>query len=271
MQRGQSRWALPAVVARRRHRADEVLAQHPDAPQPDERQPDGQQMYGRAPGTGSQWRRVPPISPVIGSRPVLTGSPLLDLPKVSGTRSLITRESNDAGFTIARPAGRVTGVVVPAETTDDPPLQRAPEFAMPLTEQPDRPAPVRLRPTVPATAADRPTLIKATQEFVGDPQADETPYASSAWLRMLQAYRLPVGGAEPADPPVPGLAQTVKPDGGTVLSWSSSAPEPPRYRNGPLTAESERGSEPGRPESGRQPTPPAGDAGRASPKAVDSA
>ncbi len=109
---------------------------------------------------------------------------------------------------------------------------------LPLAGQaPGPPARATSRPAVRATAGERPSLVRATSEFVGDPRADETPYASSAWLRMVQAYRqLPAEGAAAASQALPGLTESVTEGGGTVLSWSSATVMAPPHAAQPGSA-----------------------------------
>jgi Domain of unknown function (DUF4157) len=235
MQWGQMRRALPNLAARWRREADE-----PASPRPGREQAEGQR-----PVASSDWRRVPPIGVAIRSQPVLVGGPLLALPKVSGTRSLLNRESGEieAGpdrldLAVSPLPGRITGIVVPQPVTVSagakPVAPGAITGAAGRNDRPEPPSPARLhpavRPAVGPAAARRQNLIEATGEFVGAPQPEENPYSSSAWLRMLQAYRLPAGNADPdpADAQLPWLTQAAKPDGGTVLGWSSEAAEPPR-------------------------------------------
>jgi hypothetical protein len=247
MQRGQIRRALPTILAALRRRQADEAAQ--PQPQP---QSDRDQASRQGPVADSGWRRVPPVRVAIRSRPVLVAGPLLRPPEVSGTRSLLTREPRDRDAASAhpqiarprRPGGRVTGLVVPRAA---PAIGGANAAAPALepgglseprgpSEPAPAPSPARLRPPVRATAARRQNLIEATGEFVGAPQPEETPYSSSAWLRMLQAYRLPVGGSDLADAPLPGLSQAVKPDGGTVAVWSSTVAAPPPRQVAPPAA-----------------------------------
>ena len=253
MQWGQMRRALPILAARWRREEGEPVSPRSGR----------EQVKAQRPIAGSDWRRMPPIDLAIRSRPVLTGGPLLRPPRVSGTRSLLTREPGDraAGpgrpdLAVSRLPGRITGIAVPQPASviggaksGAPGPSSGPPVRLGPPAPPQLPSPARLRPAVRMTAAHRQNLIEATGEFVGAPQPEETPYSSSAWLRMLQAYRLPAGGTELADAQLtgltrPGLAQpeltqVVKPDGGTVVAWSSEAAEPPRHQIPPTEAEPE--------------------------------
>ena len=133
-------------------------------------------------------------------------------------------------------SGETPAEVVPAHT-DTPPPPMLPRRARPVSRTP----------------AERVPLVEAAGEFVGEPQASETPYASSAWLRMVQSYLPEAPGSQIPGMSSPGLTETVKPDGGTVRSWSSAAvAEPPR-----LQGSAERGSAQGGPSASAAPQVPA--------------
>ncbi len=207
----------------------------------------------------ADWRRMSPLELTIAPQPVLIGGPLLRAPDISGTRSLIQRPGGQAagpvGDSATVPAGgHVGGIVVPQPpppaTGADAARQRARDRAARGHRQADLPqagqvrgplAQAKLRPAVRATAGERPSLVRATSEYVGDPRADETPYASSAWLRMVQAYRQLPAEEPAASLALPGLTESTTEDGGTVLSWSSATafapphaapPAPPRQGRG---------------------------------------
>lgn len=133
---------------------------------------------------------------------------------------------------LGRDRGAVTRSRGPVEAEPEPTSQNTENPLPPLLVPPRRARPV----TRPRT--ERVSLVDATGPFVGEPQAAETPYTSSAWLRMLQSYLPDAPGSPIPGMSAPGLTETVKPDGGTVRSWSSSAiAEPPR-----LPTVSDRGS-----------------------------
>ncbi len=209
----------------------------------------------------ADWRRVEPLALTIAPRPTLVGGTLLRQPEVSGTRSLIKRGSSGAGRaqppddpTIA--PGRVGGIVAaktptadrdaasrPAELRagrDEGARSRSPgrrrggtalsaaQGELRLAADPSALPPARRRAAVQVAApGDRPNLVEATEEYLGDPRSDDVPYASSAWLRMVQAYRQLPAEAAGTDAFLPGLTQTAKPEGGAVTSWSSEVPFPP--------------------------------------------
>jgi len=137
-------------------------------------------------------------------------------------------------------AGRVTGLVtVRAEA---PPEQQLPEPQTPAPSPPParRRAPIAERANeapepAPATAPrlarvssvrrPRPSLLKADDEHVGAPEQDSTPYASSAWLRMVETFRPPWANDPAAASFGSPMALPPIPEGGA--SWSSEAPAPP--------------------------------------------
>ncbi len=219
------------------------------------------------------WRRMPSLELTIAPRPVLVGGSLLRAPDVSGTRSLLQRPGahpsagdggpgnggpGGGGHSGGGPGGRVGGIVVPqlrpepvapsdgsrrghdraargsrqagrrAESWRDGDRPQAGELPAGL-------APVKRRSAGQPTAGERLNLVTAAGEFVGDPRAEETPYSSSAWLRMVQAYRqLPDDGADDATQILPGLTQSVSEDGSTVMSWSRpTAAAPPHAAQPP--------------------------------------
>ena len=93
MQWGQMRRALPILAARWRREEGEPVSPRSGR----------EQVKAQRPIAGSDWRRMPPIDLAIRSRPVLTGGPLLRPPRVSGTRSLLTREPGDRAAGPGRP------------------------------------------------------------------------------------------------------------------------------------------------------------------------
>ncbi len=201
------RWGRPALTALRRRRKFEVPGEVTLAP-------------------AGEWRTLPPLSLAVSPRPVLVGASLLRRPDITGARSLIDRAPGPA----ARLTGQVSGLVrAPARlTAKDLAEQQAgsgrggrQERAGPAQPRPGEysPARERLRPAVVTAPGQRQVLVRATEEFTGEPQPDQTPYASSAWLRMVQAYRMLPGEG--------GFSETAKPNGGSVMSWSSSAAIPP--------------------------------------------
>ena len=153
-------------------------------------------------------------------------------------------------------AGRVSGLIVvraeapePALLEPSPPAQsrarerkRAPVAEHPVAAEPAaRPVEAelthaRLAPRVLPSAGPRRSLVKAADEYVGDPQPDSAPYASSAWLRMVESYRPPWAGGASAAPPGTSVGPPPIPEGGG--SWSSEAAiAPPRAaRNAPADA-----------------------------------
>jgi Domain of unknown function (DUF4157) len=219
------RWGLRRR-AEARHDVPDLAAQPPARP------------------TVSDWRRVPPLGLTVAARPVLVGA-TLGSPVVSGTGQLLGRSHKEgeradparaaAGAEAFR--GRVAGLVVPsAPGAADPP--KASRTAQPEAGRgSELPPKARLRPAAPtgAAAGQHPVLVKAADEFVGEPHPADTPYASSAWLRMIQAYRRLPTDADAAMPEsLPGLSQSGKPDGGTVTTWSSAvALAPPRAARPP--------------------------------------
>ena len=93
MQWGQMRRALPILAARWRRGGPRGVSPRSGR----------EQVKAQRPIAGSDWRRMPPIDLAIRSRPVLTGGPLLRPPRVSGTRSLLTREPGDRAAGPGRP------------------------------------------------------------------------------------------------------------------------------------------------------------------------
>ena len=191
---------------------------------------------------GLEWRRLPPLGPTIAARPVLVGGPLMKLPDVTGTRPLIHRPASaPTGDVPGAAAGRVGGVVVPRDAES---AGRAPESgkqqaaAIPSAEPERTPLVVRRRPaarTRPASS-ERRGLVSVSDEFVGEPQPEEKPYASSAWLRMVQAYRPQqqadsgdeAGGLPTPAAMTPDALGFSRSEDGSTLSWSSAAAPPPR-------------------------------------------
>lgn len=202
----------------------------------------------------ADWRRVPPLGLTVARQPVLVGAALLGTPDVPGTRPILGRSVKDrerarsrqSGADAATPSGRVVGLVVPNAPpeaalgeADNPNASRG----GPASELPPR---AHWRPTARTAAAKQhPVLVKAVDDFVGTPQLADTPYTSSAWLRMIQGYRrLATDQDTGASDSLPGLTQATKPDGGSVATWSSTvAFAPPRAEQSRAprpAAESER-------------------------------
>lgn len=213
------------------------------------RRPRGGESTRPAEARAADWRRVPPLELTIAPQPPLVGANLLALPEVSGTRSLLRPWTG--GVTSDGITGRVIGVVVAAgsRAVARSRPERAPALVdrVPAEQAPELPPVQRRTGMRAASAGERPSLVEATGEFVGDPRPDDTPYVSSAWLRMVQAYRqLPdsdeTGGS------FPGFADTAKPEGGRVTSWSSTAAFAPPY---PVSSQAAAG--PPRPVPGKVP------------------
>jgi hypothetical protein len=201
------RWGWPVLTAARNRRKHEVPGEVTPAP-------------------AGEWRRLPPLGLAVSPRPVLVGASLLRRPDITGTRSLLDRRPGPT----PRLTGRVSGLVqAPARLTakDFTERQAGSEHRGPQERTgSDQPSPgeyllpsERPRLAVVAAPGQRQILVRATEEFTGEPQPDQTPYASSAWLRMVQAYRMLPGES--------GFSQTANPDGSSVMSWSSSAAIPP--------------------------------------------
>jgi hypothetical protein len=138
---------------------------------------------------GSHWRRVAPLKPTAAPRPPLVGGTLLELPDVTGTRPLIPlgRPVHGSGGA----AGRVAGLA----SVRGPRAEADPGAAFPpgagVQQTPGLPAPVRRRPMPriePVVIRNR-ALTSVDDEYLGEPQPEATPYRSSAWLRMVHAYR----------------------------------------------------------------------------------
>ena len=211
----------------------------------------------------AHWRRLAPLAPTV-HRPPLTvaatmgvladerNRPLIHTPGRT-SRAAVRQENasgsapfaataDDAAVGVVEPvAGRVTGlIVVRAEAPPDPeppepspaPRRRpTPTAQRAVTDEPvsepSRLEPPRLAPRVLATPGPRPSLVKAADEYVGDPEPETTRYASSAWLRMIESYRPPWAGGGTDAPPGSAVAPPPIPEGGG--SWSSEAAiAPPR-------------------------------------------
>ena len=253
------RWGLGSLTtARRRQRGDET-ARPPEPPQP--RAAD----WRRVPPLGLT---ITPRPTLVGGTllgpPEVAGTGSLIRPRLNGTTPSGAMTNGPAREITAEvgpfqagpfgdpapapPSGRVTGVVVaasprvaatdeasrsarPRALTDRLPADRLPADRLPADRLPAELPPVRRRTAVRGSAAGpRRSLTEATGEFVGEPRPDETPYASSAWLRMVQAYRqLPAAASDEVGASIPGFAESAKPGGGSVTSWSSSAAFPPPY------------------------------------------
>lgn len=168
------------------------------------------------------------------------------------------------GADVRPTVGRVTGIAAaraagPAEPASESlrasdsessggaPRRQAPAIATPRPEpavlpEPPPAAPAsRLVPRVLPSAGPRPRLVEARDEYVGEPVAEATPYASSAWLRMVEAYRPPwaSGGdgtsAAPPGAPLPTLPSlssmpSLPPIPEAGATWSSEAVLPPARR-----------------------------------------
>ena len=204
------------------------------------------------PAGAAHWRRLPPLAPTMRRAP-LTATATLGALAQDPTRPLLhptalgrplTRRRRDEsmpvdagadeGVAVEPAVGHVTGLatVLPEAPTepDAPAPSPAPTHrrvpVSPISEpaaaaEPPPSAP-RLTPRVVPSAGPRPNLLRAEGEYVGAPEPDAAPYASSAWLRMVESYRPPwandpAAGAPPALPPIP--------EGGA--SWSSEAALPP--------------------------------------------
>ena len=143
-----------------------------------------------------------------------------------GQGSLGEESQNSSTHALRRVLRRVGKTASPRQGPEETPA----ETALTHADAPPAPStpPRRTRP-VSRARTERASLVEASDEFVGQPQAAETPYASSAWLRMVQSYLPDALGSQIPGMSPPGLTETVKPDGGTVRSWSSAAvAEPPR-------------------------------------------
>src|SRR3984957_2848055 len=228
------RWRLGQLTSTRRRAAGEPAARRQGAAEP--ATPPRQ--------AAGDWGRLPPLRLTIEPRPALVGSPLLSLPEVSGTRSLLVRQPSrsDAaadGLEPAPPPGRMAGVVVPMAASPVRPHR---------ADRPSRPGPLagpapaelpvparRLLLARTAAAGARPALTQAAGEFVGEPRPDETPYASSAWLRMVQAYRRPAGQGEVTGAVTSTRSESIPPPNDASTTWSSSVPFPPPRSARPAT------------------------------------
>jgi Domain of unknown function (DUF4157) len=193
----------------------------------------------------SDWRRVPPLGLTVASRPVLVGA-TLGSPVVSGTRQLLARSHKEGERADSTPAvageeaftGRVAGLLVPSAPAEATPGDSAGLAASdagsaqtPAERGSELPPRAHWRPAArTAASAQRQVLVQATDEYVGEPRPQDTPYASSAWLRMIQGYRrLPTEADAAGSESLPGLTGSAKSDGGTVTTWSSSVTfAPPR-------------------------------------------
>jgi hypothetical protein len=263
------RWGFGRGGSARR-RADGEAGDPPSGPRHSstEQQSSDQHSQERR---GLEWRRLPPLGPTVAARPVLVSGSLMKLPDVTGTRPLIHRPTAVPVHDAA--SGRVSGVVVPRSTDADSAGTPTEPTQQQAAKTPVREPVVARRRWVaharPASA-ERRVLVSVSDEFVGEPQPEETPYASSAWLRMVQAYRpqqqIDAGDAAASMPALPsptGLSPDVVSPGalspdqlgfsrsedGATLSWSSSAMPPPLRKKpaaDPSSSPSDSGAEPPR-------------------------
>jgi hypothetical protein len=255
---------------------DQAALSNSDDAQSDESQQPGAEGRG-AQRRSLEWRRLPPLGPTVRARPVLVAGPLLKLPDVTGTRPLIhlptaaatgrpgaawpqatdsaapsaaasSTASSSSSITVssaapssAPAAGRISAVVVPrsadpADVPAEPPAQQQ------IPEPPGEALViVHRRPVVRArsASAERRSLVSVSEEYLGEPQAQDTPYASSAWLRMVEGFRpqQQPGGGEETMPSVPSAPSAGGPtpddlgftrsEDGERVSWSSAAVGPP--------------------------------------------
>jgi Domain of unknown function (DUF4157) len=226
-------------------------AERTQAPEQSPTEPTTRRTAARSAGA-AHWRRLPPLAATMHRAP-LTATATLGALAQEPTRPLLHPASlgrplsrrrrdesmpvdaaADEGVAVEPAVGRVTGlatVLAEAPTEPDAPApspapahRRVP--VSPISEPPAAaeppPSAPRLTPRVVPSAGPRPNLLRAEGEYVGAPEPDAAPYASSAWLRMVESYRPPwandpAAGAPSALPPIP--------EGGA--SWSSEAALPP--------------------------------------------
>lgn len=215
---------------------------------------------GAAPAPGrADWRRLPPLTLTVRRAPltttvatgVLVADRMRPLIHPSGLSRRTGRQGTDAGAPVdpraLRPGaapgvapvlvpvvGRVAGLATvradarPGRETVVPP----PGTAGAGTSPGMPPAAPRLTPRVLASSGPRPDLLRAGDEYVGEPEPEPAPQAASAWLRMIESYRPPWAGdalaldtsAAPAEaPPLAGSG----PVWSGEAAWSSEAAVPP--------------------------------------------
>ena len=204
------------------------------------------------PAGAAHWRRLPPLAATMRRAPLtatatlgaLAQEPTRPLLHPTGLGRPLTRRRRDEstpvdagadeGVAVEPAVGHVTGLATvlaeaPAEP-DAPAPSPAPahrRVPVPPTSEPAAaaeppPSAPRLTPRVLPSAGPRPNLLRAEGEYVGAPEPDAAPYASSAWLRMVESYRPPW-----ANDPAAGVPQALPPIPEGGASWSSEAALPP--------------------------------------------
>lgn len=249
------------LLPRRRREKTGDARPNPDLPAERTAPETTPQPAGRAAGP-AHWRRLAPLDPTVRRAPMTVAGtmgvfadernrPLIQsLIHTPGSRfrpaSPPEGAAGNAAFAgragetggVEPAAGRVSGLIVvrdeapsgPEPSAQPPAPERKRIPAVERTadvEAGSAPAPARLVPRVLESAGPRPSLVKAADEYVGAPEPAEAPYASSAWLRMIESYRPPWAGGAAAAPPGTPVAPPPIPEGGG--SWSSeTATAPPR-------------------------------------------
>jgi hypothetical protein len=134
------------------------------------------------------WRTAAPLLPTVSLTPPTLLPP--GLPEVTGTRSLLHRRpvAATADPQLPVPLGRVAGL--------------ATAVSVPVTDaaaEPPRPAlahpPARILPS--QERQPRTELVRATDDYVGEPRVPDQPHRAPGWLRALSQA--------PSFEPIPGL------------------------------------------------------------------
>ncbi|WP_331730314.1 PASTA domain-containing protein (plasmid) [Kitasatospora sp. NBC_00070] len=177
-------------------------------------------LQAPAPRTPSGWLALAPLRPTISRTAPVIAAPLLALPEVSGTRSLVHRKPQVVAVQ-AQPAGRVDAlatVLAPFEEVTASPLPGEPA---PRQGRPTRWVPSRSRP------AQLPPLTLATERYVGEAQHPAEPYRAPGWLRAAATEQHLLGpdpslaAAQEEDDDLPPLDFNTP--GPLIASWT--APE----------------------------------------------
>jgi uncharacterized protein DUF4157 len=156
---------------------------------------------------GRAWTRLPGLTTTIHMRPP-TLVPVLRLPAVAGTRSLLHRPPRQPAGLPSVPNGQVAATVI------DLPVQ-------PVMD--DRPEPEPIEE--PVRPVPRPVLTRAVDEYVGTAVEPEAPFRSvSAFERTMQQY----------------LSDDDELDLTALIGFSSSAAPPPMPSETPAPLRSEQ-------------------------------
>ena len=201
---------LGATLGARLPRVARELAAHvPPAAKPLAAQPRADR-----PGAGYVRADQPGAARLRASQPILAQPP--------ATREPANREPATRELAAEELAARATAQPLTSQQPASRPNTSDPHSAgVQASEPPAARLPLIQRRTAKAVASPtpHPSLVKAADEYVGEPFAESTPYASSSWLRMVESYRPPW---------MPGAAPDAIPDAiSEGVTWSSIAPPPP--------------------------------------------